>query len=105
MWRLADFQVALTEMLKGSAGKRRTFSPVASRSHAGSYTARQWRTFSPVASRSHAGADTARQCPEAAHVPPSGWLKVMWVCTVAPVMFGKPLLNNVLAFDHVQLQK
>ena len=23
--------------------------------------------------------------------------------TVAPVMFGKPLLNNVLAFDHVQL--
>ena len=25
--------------------------------------------------------------------------------TVAPVMFGKPLLNNVLAFDHVLLQK
>ena len=25
--------------------------------------------------------------------------------TVAPVMFGEPLLNNVLAFDHVQLQK
>ena len=25
--------------------------------------------------------------------------------TVAPVMFGKPLLNNVLSFDHVQLQK
>ena len=24
---------------------------------------------------------------------------------VAPVMFGKPLLNNVLTFDHVQLQK
>ena len=26
-------------------------------------------------------------------------------CTVAPVMFGKPLLNNVLSFDHAQLQK
>ena len=25
--------------------------------------------------------------------------------TVAPVMFGKPLLNNVLALDHVLLQK
>ena len=25
--------------------------------------------------------------------------------TVAPVMFGKPLLNDVLTFDHVQLQK
>ena len=25
--------------------------------------------------------------------------------TVAPVMFGKPLLNNVLAFDHALLQK
>ena len=25
--------------------------------------------------------------------------------TVVPVMFGKPLLNNVLKFDHVQLQK
>ena len=25
--------------------------------------------------------------------------------TVVPVMFGKPLLNNVLRFDHVQLQK
>ena len=24
---------------------------------------------------------------------------------VAPVMFGKPLLNNVLAFDHALLQK
>ena len=27
------------------------------------------------------------------------------VCTVVPVMFGKPLLNNVLKFGHVQLQK
>ena len=26
-------------------------------------------------------------------------------CAVAPVMFGKPLLNNVLAFDHLLLQK
>ena len=24
---------------------------------------------------------------------------------VAPLMFGQPLLNNVLIFDHVQLQK
>ena len=27
------------------------------------------------------------------------------VSTVAPVMFGKPLLNNVLRLDHAQLQK
>ena len=27
------------------------------------------------------------------------------LCTVAPVTFGKPLLNNVLTFDHAQLQK
>ena len=27
------------------------------------------------------------------------------IFTVVPVMFGKPLLNNVLAFDHVLLQK
>ena len=26
-------------------------------------------------------------------------------CTVAPVMFGNPLLNNALTFDHVQVQK
>ena len=29
----------------------------------------------------------------------------MQVYTVVPVMFGKPLLNNLLAFDHVLLQK
>ena len=25
--------------------------------------------------------------------------------TIPPLMFGKPLLNNVMRFDHVQLQK
>ena len=25
--------------------------------------------------------------------------------TEVPVMFGKPILNNVLSFDHAQLQK
>ena len=31
--------------------------------------------------------------------------KVRSPCTLPPLMFGKPLLNNVLRFDHVQLQK
>ena len=26
-------------------------------------------------------------------------------CTVVPVMFGKPLLNNAMRFNHLQLQK
>ena len=43
------------------------------------------------------------------HVP--AHVGVLWpmllgsLATVAPVMFGKPLLNNVMAFDHVLLQK
>ena len=27
------------------------------------------------------------------------------LCTLAPLLFGKPLLNNVPRFDHAQLQK
>ena len=39
------------------------------------------------------------------HVQGTGSALYMYAYTVAPVMFGKPLLNNVLAFDHVLLQE
>ena len=59
---------------------------------------------------------SSRACrpPRSARASPSGarfalLLSLLSCCllasTVAPVMFGKPLLNNVLKFDHVQLQK
>ena len=35
----------------------------------------------------------------------NGHLNACRPATVAPVMFGKPLPNNVLAFDHVLLQQ
>ena len=40
-----------------------------------------------------------------ASAPFSSRARVVTHTTVAPVMFGKPLLNNVLAFDHVLLHK
>ena len=51
--------------------------------------------------------------PSACHAPMNGldppartaMVCVLKVRTVAPVVFGKPLLNNVLRFEHVQLQK
>ena len=46
-------------------------------------------------------------------IPPGEALRKELLCTsrercrgsAVPVMFGKPLLNNVLKFDHLQLQK
>ena len=46
----------------------------------------------------------ARQCQVTGRCQGTGPARYQ-VTTVAPVMFGKPLLNNVLAFDHGLLQK
>ena len=60
-----------------------------------------------------AAADCVCACGKASHAafaaaprgPRSGLAGKNPEGTVAPVMFGKPLLDNLLGFDHVQLQK
>ena len=69
-----------------------------------------------AAAAAAAAAETAAQQAAAQVLPPCfgvapalahciAGLEAQRACTVAPVMFGKPLLNNVLMFDYVQSQK
>ena len=50
-------------------------------------------------------AAAAVRAPCVVHQPPSLSAPAALFCTVAPVMCGEPLLNNVLRFDHVQPRK
>ena len=41
------------------------------------------------------------------YINSDGWLQVRCypTTTVAPLKFGKPLLNNVMVFDHVRFRR